>query len=93
MLSLAATCRFPLAMFVTMRGQWREFNPWQFPMGQTAEAQLNTARVETMTAALPEEVAPMAAATLDHVFSGCGRAALLLHQKLSPVKTFHQTEN
>ncbi|MBT3549521.1 MAG: phosphonopyruvate decarboxylase [Rhodospirillaceae bacterium] len=90
MLSLAATCRFPLPLFVTMRGQWHEFNPWQFPMGQTAEAQLNTAAVETMTAAAAEDVAPMAAATLDMAYSGGGMAALLLHQSLSPVKTFDQ---
>ncbi|MBT7292747.1 MAG: phosphonopyruvate decarboxylase, partial [Rhodospirillaceae bacterium] len=28
-LSLVRTCRFPLLMIVTMRGEWREFNPWQ----------------------------------------------------------------
>jgi sulfopyruvate decarboxylase alpha subunit len=88
MLSLAATCRFPLPMFVTMRGQWHEFNPWQFPMGRSADAQMNTAGVETMTAAAAEDVRPMAAATLDMAYSGGGMAALLLHQKLSPVKTF-----
>ena len=37
-LSLMRTCRFPLLMIVTMRGEWREFNPWQLPMGQGAEA-------------------------------------------------------
>jgi len=90
MLSLAATCRFLLPLFVTMRGQWHEFNPWQFPMGQTAQHQMNTAGVETMTAAAAEDVGPMAAATLDMAYSGGGMAALLLHQKLSPVKTFDQ---
>ena len=34
MLSLTQTCRFPLLMLITMRGQWGEFNPWQIPMGQ-----------------------------------------------------------
>src|SRR6185436_17270532 len=33
MLSLARTCRFPLLMLITMRGEWEEFNPWQVPMG------------------------------------------------------------
>jgi len=32
----------------------------------------------------------MAAATLDMAYSGGGMAALLLHQSLSPVKTFDQ---
>ena len=36
MLSLTKTCRLPLLMLVTMRGQWGEFNPWQVPMGQKA---------------------------------------------------------
>jgi sulfopyruvate decarboxylase alpha subunit len=88
MLSLAAVCRFPLPLFVTMRGQWHEFNPWQFPMGQTTEGQLNLASVQTLTAASPEDVGPMAAATLDQAFTGGDMAALLLHQRLMPVKTF-----
>src|SRR4051794_32721490 len=28
MLSMTKTCRFPLTMLVTMRGEWAEFNPW-----------------------------------------------------------------
>src|SRR6266851_3709197 len=34
MLSLAETCRFPLLVLVTMRGEFGEFNPWQVPMGR-----------------------------------------------------------
>lgn len=90
MFSLAVTCRFPLALFVTMRGQWHEFNPWQFPMGQTAESQLNTAGLQTLTATAPEDVGPLAAATLDQAYTGGGMSALLLHQRLMPVKTFDQ---
>src|SRR3990172_5336376 len=33
MLSLMRTCRFPLLMLITMRGEWEEFNPWQEPVG------------------------------------------------------------
>jgi len=33
MLAMTKTCRFPLTMLVTMRGEWAEFNPWQVPMG------------------------------------------------------------
>lgn len=88
MLSLARTCRFPLPLFVTMRGQWHEFNPWQNPMGQTAGRQLRAAGLQTLTAATPDDVGPMAAATLDQAYTGGGMAALLLHQRLMPVKTF-----
>src|SRR5215510_8393012 len=34
MLSMTKTCRFPLAMLVTMRGEWGEFNP----MGSKTQA-------------------------------------------------------
>ena len=40
MLSLIETCRFPFVAFVTMRGQWHEFNPWQMPMGTTTKLSL-----------------------------------------------------
>src|SRR5580658_6228018 len=43
MLTLQRNCRFPLLALVTMRGEWAEFNPWQVPMGQTAEAALRLA--------------------------------------------------
>src|SRR3954469_18180078 len=32
MLSLIQACRFPFLAFITMRGEWAEFNPWQVPM-------------------------------------------------------------
>jgi len=73
---------------VTMRGQWHEFNPWQIPMGETTNSQLNTAGVQTLTATSPGDVSAMAAATLDQVFAGSGMSALLLHQRLMPGKTF-----
>ncbi len=88
MLSLASTCRFPLAMFVTMRGQWHEFNPWQTAMGQTLDDHLKLAGAQTLTAQTPDDVGPMAAATLAQAFTGDGMSALLLHQRLMPVKTF-----
>src|SRR4051812_26763250 len=40
LLSLAKSCRFPLIMLVTMRGEWGEFNPWQVPMGTKTQAEL-----------------------------------------------------
>ncbi len=46
MLSLIKTCRFPLLMFVTMRGEWEEFNPWQKPMGSIVEPALKLCDVE-----------------------------------------------
>jgi sulfopyruvate decarboxylase alpha subunit len=88
MFSLAKTCQFPLAVFVTMRGQWNEFNPWQLPMGSTTKPTLETAGFSVNTAESPDDVADFASATLHHAFVGGEMSALLLHQKLTPVKTF-----
>jgi sulfopyruvate decarboxylase TPP-binding subunit len=32
MFSLIQACRFPFLTFITMRGEWAEFNSWQVPM-------------------------------------------------------------
>ena len=88
MLAMTRSCRFPLVMFVTMRGLWHEFNPWQMPMGQTTGAALTTAGVAVTTAEAPDEVGAKAAAALHAAFVGGQAVALLLHQRLMPVKTF-----
>jgi len=91
MLSLTRTCRFPLAMFVTMRGQWHEFNPWQNPMGETAAQALETAGVSAVDVSDPAEVGPQAGAALHRAFVGGGAVAVLLNQRLMPVKTFSES--
>lgn len=88
MLSLIETCRFPFVAFVTMRGQWHEFNPWQMPMGTTTKAALETAGVLVEEVEDPDDVGPQAAAILHKAFVGQQSAALLLSQRLMPVKTF-----
>ena len=88
MLAMTKTCRFPLAMFVTMRGQWHEFNPWQMTMGQTTEAALTAAGVVVDTVDDPADVGSRAAASLNAAFVGGQAVALLLHQRLFPVKSF-----
>ncbi len=88
MLSLSETCRFPLACFVTMRGQWHEFNPWQMPMGTTTRKALETAGLLVNEVEDPADVGAQAAATLHKAFVGQQRTALLLSQRLVPIKTF-----
>ena len=88
MLSLACACEFPLLMLVTMRGQWREFNPWQLPMGRNAERILTAAGVACDTVAEPARVGAIVAAAARRAFEGGGRRAVLLHQKLMARKTF-----
>ncbi len=88
MLSLIETCRFPFAAFVTMRGQWHEFNPWQMPMGTTTKQALETAGCLVDEVEDPADVGAMAAATLHKAFVGQQSSVLLLSQRMVPVKTF-----
>ena len=88
MLSLPRTCRLPLLMLVTMRGEWGEFNPWQVPMGQATKAVLELAGVACFRAEAPGEVEPTVAAAARMAFEGPSATAVLLAQKLIGVKTF-----
>jgi sulfopyruvate decarboxylase alpha subunit len=88
MIGLMRTCRFPLATFITMRGQWHEFNPWQMPMGQGTEPVLKAMDVLVETVEEPTDVGAQAAAILHRAFVGMQPSALLLHQRLMPIKTF-----
>jgi sulfopyruvate decarboxylase alpha subunit len=82
MLSLARTCRFPLLMFVTMRGEWEEFNPWQQPMGAIVEPVLKLCDAEVYRATQPEEVEGLAERAVQQAFGGERIVALLLSQQL-----------
>lgn len=82
MLSLIATCRFPLLALVTMRGEWAEFNPWQNPMSRATEPSLEMMGVDCRRADRPEDVAKVLAAAADQVFNGDQAAAVILGQRL-----------
>jgi len=82
MLSLMRTCRFPLLMLVTMRGEWEEFNPWQAPMGSIVEPVLKLAEAEVYRADVPEEVEGLAERAAQQAFGDERVVALLLSQRL-----------
>lgn len=92
MLSLARTCRFPLLLLVTMRGEAGETNPWQVPMGAMAAEVLALAEVETRRADAAEAVGAAVEAAARTAFEGTGGrgglAAVLLGQAMIGVKTF-----
>ena len=88
MLSLIRTCRFPLLMLVTMRGQWGEFNPWQVPMGQTASDVLRLAGVIVRQVDRQEEVGETVLAALRMAFLGPAACAVLISQRVVGIKTF-----
>ena len=82
MLSLINTCRFPFLAFITMRGEWAEFNPWQVAMGSMVEPVLRLADVLCYRLEHAEDVPDVAAAAVDLAFSGEVAVALLLSQRL-----------
>ena len=88
MFGLMQSCRFPLAAFVTMRGQWHEFNPWQMPMGQGTMSALSAMNVNVELADSPSDVCNKSAAVLHSAFVGNQMTSLLLHQRLMPKKSF-----
>jgi sulfopyruvate decarboxylase alpha subunit len=86
LLGLAKSCRFPLVMLVTMRGEWAEFNPWQVPMGSKTQAALELMDVLVYRAERTDEAAETVAAALDIAFNGSLAAAVLLSQRMIGAK-------
>ena len=88
MLSLTRMCEIPLLIIVTMRGLHNEFNSWQNPMGQSAQAVLEAAGVSSLLVEDSEAIAPTVAESLGPVFDENARVAVMVHQKVMPTKTF-----
>ena len=88
MLSLIKGGRFPFLTLVSMRGDFGEGNPWQYPMGQAVEPVLSAMGVICLRVERPEEVVPTVSAALTMVFQGGNAVAVLLTQKLLGAKAF-----
>jgi len=86
LLGLTKSCRFPLLMLVTMRGEWAEFNPWQVPMGKGTQAALELMDVLVYRVEKADEAAETVAAALDITFNGSMATAVLLSQKMIGAK-------
>ena len=88
MLSLIKGGHFPFLTLVSMRGDFGEGNPWQFPMGQAVEPVLRAMGVICLRIEQPEEVVPTVSAALTMAFQGGNAVAVLLTQKLLGAKAF-----
>jgi sulfopyruvate decarboxylase alpha subunit len=88
MLSMLAVCQVPLAMIVTMRGDWGEFNPWQVPMGKATRGVLEAMGVLVTRADREDDVVAQAEGTLRIAYNTLRPAALLLGQRMLGAKTF-----
>ena len=88
MLSLPMSCRMPLLMLVTMRGEWGEFNPWQVPMGSATQGVLERMGVLVRRVERPEDAAATVAGAATLAFDSTVPVAVLLSQRLIGAKVW-----
>lgn len=88
LLGLVSLGRFPFLSLVTMRGDFGEGNPWQFPAGGAAEALLHAVGIRTLRADREDEVVDVVSAALLQVWKGNCPTAVLLTQRLLGAKAF-----
>ena len=88
MLSLTKGGRFPFLALISMRGDFGEGNPWQFPMGQATQPVLEAMGVICLRADTAEEVVETVRAAATMVFQAGNAVAVLFTQKLLGAKAF-----
>ena len=88
MLSLIKGARFPFLTLVSMRGDFGEGNPWQFPMGQATQTVLEAMGVTCVRIEQPQDVIPATGAALTMAFKSGQAVAVLLSQRLIGAKPF-----
>jgi sulfopyruvate decarboxylase alpha subunit len=88
MLSLPLLHRTPMAMIVTMRGDFGEFNPAQVPMGNATQAVLEAMGTLVRRADHPADVVPTVDATIRLAFNTMRPTATLIGQRVLGAKTF-----
>lgn len=92
-LGTVKTCRFPLLMIVTMRGEQGEFNPWQLPMGRAVPAVLDAMGVAVEVASEASEVAVTVQTALGEAFGAQEAIAVLISQRVIGIKSFEEQAN
>ena len=89
-LGMMKTCRLPLVLLVTMRGEQGEFNSWQVPMGENTARVLDTMGVAVRQAGEPQTVAAHVRAALRIAFEAQGAEAVLIAQRVIGIKSFQE---
>jgi sulfopyruvate decarboxylase alpha subunit len=82
MFSLLRNCGYGCVVFVTMRGEFGEFNPWQVPMGSITEDVLRLSGFLTYRLEDADAVDDIVGAGCDMAFDGNLQVAFLLGQRL-----------
>ena len=91
MLSLAASCRFPLLTLVTMRGEWAEFNPWQIPMGRATAQAFEIMGATVFRLEGPEDAEEVVSAACSLAFESDQAIAILISQRMLGRKKWTET--
>ena len=79
---------FPMLMMISMRGDYGEQNPWQYPMGQAVEPILEAMGVLAFKVERADELEGATTAAINAVWHGGHAAALILGQKFLGAKPF-----
>jgi len=87
-LSLAKGARFPVLMIVTMRGDYGEENPWQYPMGSAVEPILEAMDIRIFKVDKRDDLEQATRAALGASGNGKESAAIVLSQKFLGAKGF-----
>jgi len=89
-LTLAANCRFPLLMLITMRGEEGETNPWQIPMGQATPETLRLGGVRIFRLAQAADAFSRVSAAARLAFDGGAAVAVTISQRMIGIKSFEE---
>ncbi len=87
-LAMAATCRFPCLMVVSMRGEKGEFNPWQVPMARAMGPVFRAMGVALHRVERPKQARGAVARAAKAAFGGDKMAAVVLAQRMIGIKGF-----
>jgi len=85
-LALTETCKFPMLLLVTMRGEFEEFNPWQAPMGRSSQSALELMGVTVHRTDEPDALGPLVAEAAAETARREQPVAVLIGQKLIGAK-------
>lgn len=87
-LSFVKGGNFPCLMMVSMRGDYGEQNPWQYPMGEATDAILEAMGILVIRVEHRDELEEAATAAANAAFKGGKGVALILTQKFLGAKAF-----
>ena len=88
MLSLVQAGRFPMLMIVTMRGEYGEQNPWQYPMGRAVVPVLEAMGIQCIRVERDDELDQAIDSTISASYVAGQGVALILTQKFLGAKAF-----